>query len=485
MRAVGRIRLSRLTDESTSVDRQREAIEAWAKMHGHEIIGWAVDTDVSGGLSPFEAPELAPWLTPTRSDEWDILVAYRLDRFARRVIPLNQLFGWVLDRGKSLASVSESIDLSTWVGRLVANVIAGVAEGELEAIRERTSSSQRKLRELGRWHGGVPPYGYRAEKREGATGRWLVPDPAQAEVVRRIFRWYTDDGWSERKIAAELNRTGVEPPLRAARSEKHFWWDRSVSAILQSRAAIGQREYRGVIVRDADGMPAQRAEPIITPEMWRAAQDARSTRSRPRTQVGDRALLLGFAYCSECDSRLWRNRSRYRWYYRCSSAKFEPCAAARYGIPAEQIEGLIEETLLDRIGAIEIIEEVYVPGTGSAEQLAHVRDAIKTARKEYDAGLYDGDESGYLDRVSMLSTRRRELEMLGDGSPRWEHRGTGVTWAERWQAADTVDARRAVIRDSGITVRARWNPAQFAVDVPEDRLEGSFPGYEFRPPTAD
>jgi len=136
MRVLGRVRLSRLTEESTSAARQREIIEQWAKANDHEIVGWAEDVDVSGSVDPFDTPQLGGWLR--RPDEWDILCAWKLDRVGRRAIPLNKLFGWTLENRKVLVCVSDNIDLSTWVGRLVANVIAGVAEGELEAIRERT-----------------------------------------------------------------------------------------------------------------------------------------------------------------------------------------------------------------------------------------------------------------------------------------------------------------------------------------------------------
>ena len=45
---LGRIRLSRATDESTSPERQREVMDSWAKSNDHEVVGWAEDLDVSG-----------------------------------------------------------------------------------------------------------------------------------------------------------------------------------------------------------------------------------------------------------------------------------------------------------------------------------------------------------------------------------------------------------------------------------------------------
>src|SRR5690606_26905722 len=186
VRVLGRVRLSRFADESTSVERQRELITQWARDNGHEVVGFAEDVDVSRSVDPFNTPALGPWLTPERSDEWDIVACWKLDRIATGSIYLNKVMAWCAEHEKSLVSVTENFDLGTWVGRLIANVIAGVAEGELEAIRERTRASRKKLVTVGRWTGGRPTYGYRAVELDG--GGWtLEPDPESSAILHRII----------------------------------------------------------------------------------------------------------------------------------------------------------------------------------------------------------------------------------------------------------------------------------------------------------
>ncbi|MBB5155558.1 hypothetical protein [Saccharopolyspora phatthalungensis] len=61
-RVLGRIRLSRfqgLEDVTTSPERQRLAIEKWADVNGHEIVGWAEDLDLGRSVDPLTAPELS------------------------------------------------------------------------------------------------------------------------------------------------------------------------------------------------------------------------------------------------------------------------------------------------------------------------------------------------------------------------------------------------------------------------------------------
>ncbi|BCP10444.1 hypothetical protein MINTM020_25420 [Mycobacterium paraintracellulare] len=163
MRFLARIRLSVSTDESTSVERQREMITSWASLHDHTIVGWAEDVDVSGKLSPFDTPQFGNWLK-NRHPEFDGVVAWKLDRLARNMFGLNDLFQWAKTNSKTVVSITESLDLSTTVGVMVAQILAGVAQMELEAIQTRQSASQAYLRKVGRWPGGKVPYGYRVVK---------------------------------------------------------------------------------------------------------------------------------------------------------------------------------------------------------------------------------------------------------------------------------------------------------------------------------
>jgi hypothetical protein len=118
---------------------------------------------------------------------------------SRRVISLNKLFGFVQEHGKTLASVSESLDLSTWIGRLVANVIAGVAEGELEAIRwtllvEASDAWTRYLdarREMGRQLAALgkrPPWSRQSDRESASSDRSAATNAAAGGVDSGVWR---------------------------------------------------------------------------------------------------------------------------------------------------------------------------------------------------------------------------------------------------------------------------------------------------------
>ncbi|MBO2463814.1 recombinase family protein [Actinomadura violacea] len=174
-----------------SPQRQREHIEHWSigpAVMG-TIVGWAEDLDVSGGVSPFKRPELGKWLT-RRADEFDVLYVWRLDRLTRRSRHFAELVDWCNEREKVVVSTSESLDLSTPMGKMFARIIAAFAEGELDTIQARSLDASRRLREEGAWFGGVEPFGYRfagrgTDRNRSDFSRTLGREgPGRTQVVR-------------------------------------------------------------------------------------------------------------------------------------------------------------------------------------------------------------------------------------------------------------------------------------------------------------
>jgi site-specific DNA recombinase len=81
------IRLSHETNESTSPKRQTEQTQGYCDLRGWDIAHVASNLDVSGGISPWERPDLGKWLTePELIARWDVLVVARLDRLTRSYV---------------------------------------------------------------------------------------------------------------------------------------------------------------------------------------------------------------------------------------------------------------------------------------------------------------------------------------------------------------------------------------------------------------
>ena len=135
---------------------------------------------------------------------------------------------------------------------------------------------------------------------------------------------------------------------------------------------------------------------------------------------------------------------------------------------SELISELVEQHLLDEIGDLQRRERVYVQGSDHTEALASVVQAIDTARREKDLGLYDGDDAGYFARLERLTQRKRELESLPSAPAGFEWRDVGETYAQAWARMD-AGQRRTLLIDSGIKLAVAGGPSlHFRLYIPED-----------------
>jgi len=68
LRAVVAARISQLTDESVSIQRQVKSGEAYALARLWTVVGYVRDEDVSAAeVAPFDRPGFKEWLAPCRS----------------------------------------------------------------------------------------------------------------------------------------------------------------------------------------------------------------------------------------------------------------------------------------------------------------------------------------------------------------------------------------------------------------------------------
>jgi site-specific DNA recombinase len=200
MRLIQAARLSRDKDSSTSVDKQDAEMSAWAKARGHEVVGTAVDTDVSGDVSPFDRPELGQWLTePERIASYDGILASHIDRLGRSTGDFVDLLRWADSHGKTVitTALGDTIDFSTGVGKLIGFIMMWLAEEELKAIKRRTAATFTWLKDRG-YLTSKPPFGYVITDKD--NHKTIMPDP---DLV---------DGYGS-GVRASAGRRGLVAPI--------------------------------------------------------------------------------------------------------------------------------------------------------------------------------------------------------------------------------------------------------------------------------
>lgn len=109
-----------------------------------------------------------------RTGEVSRVVCWRLDRLGRTARGLTALFEELLQRKVNLVSLKDGVDLNTAAGRLMANVLASVAQFETEVRAERVLAGQAVARAKGKRWGGSKP------------GRQIKVKPEQIAMIRRM-----------------------------------------------------------------------------------------------------------------------------------------------------------------------------------------------------------------------------------------------------------------------------------------------------------
>ncbi|MFD7706998.1 recombinase family protein [Streptomyces sp. NPDC059786] len=467
-RIIGVIRLSDKTDVTTSPERQRASIENAAAARGAKIAGWAEDIDVSASQkSPWERPELSKWLV--RPEQWDALMFWRLDRFVRKVADFAEMIRWCQSHDKNLISATETIDIRSPLGRVIAYIVSAFAEMEAEAIRERVTGSHDYLRKNGRWGGGLAPYGYQAEPVPGGKGVRLVEDPAAAEIVREIARRVIARE-SYLSIAADLTERGVPSPtnqrhINAGRSvdPRGAWTSKSVAAIITSERIRGRVEHKGEVVRDDEANAVLRGPELIDAEIWHALQREFERRSRPdRRRASSAHPLLGVIFCASCQERMYqgwateKGRPMRRTYVCRSRMRGRECVSPA-SVSAEAVDKYAEEQFLLKVGAWPVKVELLETGEDHRPEIEEIEQALDRLETDrYERGLFAGEDGSlrYERRHTALSNKLSKLKKLPYRPPTSTWVDTGRTYGEDWATGDVIEHRRMLV-DAGCRIEVK------------------------------
>ena len=472
MAVLGAARLSQDTDESTSIERQTAGIQGWATLRAqitgdeYQIAKITEDTDVSGAVSPFDRAGLGAYLRAPLLDTWQVLVVFRLDRLTRSIADFEALWNFLEVNGKTLVSVSEQIDFGTPAGRLMARQLVLFAEYEREMIRARIKNAYDAARANGRYPGLMFPFGYLPVKLPGkgwALDLHPVYSLTVAEIAQRLI-----DGETLTAICHWLDDQDIPTPRNAVREYRGKkpldvgarWDSTSLVKILRSPTVIGESVVDGKTLRDDTGMAVKRAEPLIDRDTWEKVKSIladNAARVGPRVNISP---LLHVARCAQCGSAMHAHSANpkkfgqvYRYYYCASAMRKRGCDARR--IPADRLEGYVQEKLLAILGALPIPEIEIIPAHDNSTKMAELAEAIGALASQIELGRAYGHDVSSLEENQRI--HKANLTRLAQ-EPRVEEEriqhDSGETWAERWARLDW-NGRNELLRKHDIRVEAR------------------------------
>ncbi|MWA14276.1 recombinase family protein [Streptomyces sp. BA2] len=498
LRGVRCVRLSVLTDETTSPERQREADDAIAaelniSFGEGDGLREAVDLDVSASkVAPFDCPALGGWLS--RPDEYDALVWWRFDRAIRSMSDMHDLAKWAKAHRKMLV-FAEGIG----GGKLVFDfrnpmdpmaefqmmMLAFAAQVEAQSIKDRVTGAMAAMRRMPlRWRGGGrPPYGYMPApmpKEHGGIGWTLVPDPEAVTVIERIVRELLE-GKTVSAIAVGLNADNIPSPRDhwAVKMQREkggktggakgshtvravFKWTPAViTRMLRNETLLGWKMHRGKPVRDPEGDPVMQTEqPIMTREEFDrvgAVLDSRSINNRERSDTD--ALLLRVIHCDSCGGRMYLSKPTRKGasvsdFYKCNSHARGDLCTLPANIKAEWADEHVTAEFLRVVGSVQTTHVVEIPGYDPEPELLATLAEFNDHQEQKGRQKSRHAAAAWQERADALDAR---IAMLENSEKREAQRivtPTGRTFTDEWAAADTA-GRRTMLIEAGVRLDVR------------------------------
>ena len=199
LRAVGYVRVSTEDQarEGFSLSAQERAISDWCKAKRWNLVKVYKDE----GISAYRNVE-RPAFNSLMKDigAWDVCVVWKLNRLHRTMRGFIQTALTLEEKGKDLASVTESIDTSSAIGKFVYHILGAISELESGQTSERVKFAFAEKFESDTAWFTRPPLGYRLVDHklqvvleEAAIVKALF-EKAPTMIVKELVRWAHQNG---------------------------------------------------------------------------------------------------------------------------------------------------------------------------------------------------------------------------------------------------------------------------------------------------
>ena len=256
--------------------------------------------------------------------QYDILVVKDFSRFSRRnsrgLVELEDL----RDAGVRIISIGDNIDFPNDDDWLKIQFQFLINEMPVTDTSKKVKNVIRRRQADGKWLCAAP-YGYIINKQKE-----FEVVPTEAEIVRKIFDLYNNQGWGYKKIANYLTEQGIPTPRMSeqmrkeaageptSRKTKAAWAIVTIQGILDNDFYIGTFRQAKYTRAKINGKDVKRDEgehivienhhqPIIdyrTFATTRALREKRSTANYRGVKKYDN-VYSGFLFCGDCGSPMF------------------------------------------------------------------------------------------------------------------------------------------------------------------------------------
>lgn len=396
--AVIYARYSSYKQNEMSIEGQIEECRRYADEHDLFII--REYTDRAQSATTDKRPNFQRMIDDSEYGNFEVILVYQLDRFARNKNDSGYYKKILADRGVKVISAKEFIaDDSS--GVITEGMIESYADYFSRQLSEKVVRGMRQRAKQFKYNGGNLTYGYKIDE----DGYYQL-DEKTAPIVKEIFERIAA-GETTREIMDDLNARGVKTGKGKPFGKSSF------------QNMLKNVKYKGIYTYDDLSFP-DAIPRIVSDELFDEVQEIRSGRTHGHRSAIEDYILTGKLYCGHCmdlmmgTSGTSRHKQTYR-YYTCSNA---PKNCNKKNVRKDLLEERIIQTCRNLLSdaVIEKVKRAVIEQNRIDEEsaeLIRLREEIKTTEGRIDK-LLDQIEDGLnsIRAAERLQQREQELSEL-------------------------------------------------------------------------
>ncbi len=453
-------------DQINSLESQKRYFEAMIQANPEwNFVGIYADEGITG-TSVKKRLMFQKLIADALSGKIDLILTKEVSRFARNTVDTLSFAQELKRHGVYVYFTTDHLNTMNDEDDFRLTIMAGVAQEESRKTSKRVKWGQQRRMESGVVFGNNSIYGF--DLRHGK----LTVIPQEADVVRRIFHLYTNEGKGSYVIARELNSWGVTPP------RSWNWSEAMVRRILHNEKYVGdllQKKFCTVDYLNHTKIPNRQIEQqiylrdhheaVIDRALWNRTQQELEKRSRAcgsTEKYSNKYWCSGKITCGYCGSKygskLYRKNGHpaiHQWVCREKNNNGRKQAA-----PGGKTVGCDNKTLHEKVLHTVMQQVLFQFREESQPWLEELAGTLARTIPDSNAADY-GRQDQCRDQIQRLRNQKQKLIGLyleGDL--------TKEEWmAEKLQYNQKIEELRFRLQDlerqEEIARRQRGNPPDF------------------------
>ena len=383
-RAVIYARYSSDRQKEASIEQQTRECMDYVNRMGYELVKIYADSAKSASKDVGKRSEFLRMIDDAAQDQFDVVVAYALDRISR------EEHGGFYEYEKALQQSGVRIEFATQVfneeygGGISKAVHVEMASEYVVQLRKNVVRGMRDNAMHGGYNGGKSlPIGIRVY--EEGKRKYFAPDESVRLFILAAFEQYAA-GSTTREICDDLNEHGVRTSAGKPLTTN------SVNRMLANPI------YKGTKVTVFDNKVEHKiytaenaCEAIVSEDLWERVQKERAKRLHLGGAERTRATyeLQGKLFCGLCGTKMIADQGKGRdgtvhRYYACqnrkSRRKGDPARCVKQNVPKEAVEAAVLEIVSDYIWNEDLIQ-IYIAAAEEADRNATVNPRVAELEK--------------------------------------------------------------------------------------------------------